>query len=242
MVACYFICVKKGYDAGARPKFQLVRVAKTFCKAILPLLAPIIIIGGILSGIFTATESAVIAVVYCLFLGIVVYRTIKWSDLPSLFAESVISAANVMLIIAGSSLFAWMLQSNNFGVIIQNLFGSALQNQLFIMLVVNMVFFIGGFFLEGTAMQIMFIPILYPIATLAGINPIAFGVTVIVNIALGTLTPPVAVCLYVAASSAHVPVNSIIKQILPLVCILAVDVLILIMVPSLITWLPSFMA
>lgn len=242
IVLCAVLCRIRGYDAGTHPRFSFKEMLLSLKGAFLPLLAPIIIIGGIMSGIFTATESAVIAVVYILVLGMAVYHTIRLSDLPKLFAESVISSANIMLIIAGSSLFAWMLQSNNFGAVIQGAFGSALENSLVVMMIVNIIFFVGGFFLEGTAMQIMFIPILYPIATLVGINPVAFGVTVIVNIALGTLTPPVAVCLYVAASSSHVSVNKIIQQIVPFVLTLAVDVVIFILAPQLITFLPNLMA
>ena len=242
MIVSFFVCKTKGYGEAARVPFSMKELWESFKQAILPMIAPIIIMGGIMSGVFTATESAVVAVVYTLFLGVFIYRTIALQDLPKLFAEAMLMAANVMLIIAASSVFAWILQSNNFGQIIQSLFSGALHSKILIMVIVNLIFFAGGFFLEGTAMQIMFIPILYPIVTLAGIDPVAFGVTVIVNIALGTITPPVAVCLYVASSSANVAVEKIIKEVIPYVIALAVDIVILILCPQLITFMAQFVS
>ena len=116
-----------------------------------------------------------------------------------------------------------------------------MNSQIFVMLVINAIFLVGGFFLEGTAMQIMFIPILLPVATMAGINPIAFGVTVICNIALGNLTPPVGICLYVAASSAGISVDKIIREIMPFILVSVADILLLIFFPQLITWIPGYM-
>lgn len=242
MIVSYAVCRIKGYGAEARVPFSAKEVWDSFKEAILPILAPTIIMGGIMTGIFTATESAVVAVVYTLFLGMCVYHTITIKELPKMFADAMLMAANVMLIIAASSVFAWILQANNFGQIIQSMFSNVLHSKILIMVIVNLIFFAGGFFLEGTAMQIMFIPILYPIVVLAGIDPVAFGVTVIVNIALGTMTPPVAVCLYVAASSGGVAVEKIIREIIPYVAVLALDVLILILFPQIITLLPQFVS
>jgi len=240
MLVCFFIVTFRKLDQSVRTAFSLRSLIKTLKGALLPMLAPIIIVGGILTGILTPTESAIAAVAYTLFLGIAVYRTIKFKDLPELFMSSIVGAANVMLIIAASSLFAWILQTNNFQQVVLRLFGSAINSKIMVMIIINLIFLIGGFFLEGTAMQIMFIPILFPIATVVGINPIAFGVTVICNIALGNLTPPVGICLFVASSSSGVTVDKIIHEIMPFIVISAVDILILIFFPQLITWIPGF--
>lgn len=241
MAICGIICHVRGYDKDNSKRFSVQLIMKTLPKAILPILAPVIIVGGILTGIVTATESAITAVAYTLILGLFVYRTISIKDLPELFVESVIGASNVMFIIGTSSLFAWILQSNNFQQVIESMFGGAVHNKLWVMFIVNVVFFIGGFFLEGTAMQIMFIPVLQPIIELAGINPIAFGVTVICNISIGNLTPPVGVCLYVAANSARAKVDGIIREIMPFVLMALVDVAILVFFPQLITFIPGLM-
>lgn len=241
MALCGIICIRRGYDKGEKKLPALKEFGRAFFHALLPILAPVIIVGGILTGIFTATESAIAAVAYTLFVGIVIYRSISFKDLPRMFVDAVISASNVMFIIGTSALFAWIMQSNKFQDVILSLFGSSVNNQLWVMLIVNIVFFIGGFFLEGTAMQIMFIPVLYPIVQAAGISPIAFGVTVICNIAIGNLTPPVGVCLYVAANSSGAKVNGIIKEIIPFVLVAVIDVAILVLFPQLITWIPSLM-
>lgn len=241
MAICAIICRTRGYDKDNSKRFSMQLILKTLPRAILPILAPVIIVGGILTGIVTATESAITAVAYTLILGLFVYRTISIRDLPELFVESVIGASNVMFIIGTSSLFAWILQSNNFQQVIESMFGGSVHNKLWVMFIVNVVFFVGGFFLEGTAMQIMFIPVLQPIIELAGINPIAFGVTVICNISIGNLTPPVGVCLYVAANSARAKVDGIIREIMPFVLMALVDVAILVVFPQLITFIPDMM-
>lgn len=241
IILCAVTCAVRGYDKGHKSKPSLKLIGKTFIHAILPIMAPVIIVGGILTGIFTATESAIAAVAYTMFISLFVYRSISPKDLPEMFVDSIISASNVMFIIGTSSLFAWIMQSNKFQDVILSMFGSSVNSRLWVMFVVNLVFFIGGFFLEGTAMQIMFIPVLYPVVEAAGISPIAFGVTVICNIAIGNLTPPVGVCLYVAANSARAKVEGIIKEILPFVLVAVIDIVILVVFPQLIDWIPCIM-
>lgn len=241
MLVCGITCYVRGYDKNHCNHFSVTQVLKTLRHALLPIFAPVIIVGGILTGIVTATESAITAVAYTLIVAMVVYRTIRIKDLPEMFVESIIGASNVMFIIGTSSLFAWILQSNNFQQVILNLFGDSVSNKIWVMFIVNLVFFIGGFFLKGTAMQIMFIPVLLPIVQAAGIDTVAFGVTVICNIAVGNLTPPVGVCLYVAANSSNAKVEGIIREIIPFVLITLVDVAILVVFPQLITFIPNMM-
>ena len=241
ILLCAVVCLRRGYDKDHKSRLSLKLIGSTFLQAFLPILAPVIIVGGILTGIFTATESAIAAVAYTLFLAIVIYHSISLKDLPKMFVDSIINASNVMFIIGTSSLFAWIMQSNKFQDVILTMFGSSVNNRLWVMFVVNLVFFIGGFFLEGTAMQIMFIPVLYPIVQAAGISPIAFGVTVICNIAIGNLTPPVGVCLYVAANSSGAKVNGIIREIIPFVLVAVLDIVVLVLFPQLIDWIPSMM-
>ncbi len=241
MVVCWILCTKFGYDENVKVKFTFGNLTKATKEAILPILAPVIIIGGILTGVFTPTESAIAAVAYTLFLALVVYRTISLKELPQIFMDSIISSANVMLIIATSSLFAWLLTMNNFSTAVVQLFGGLIDNQILIMLIINLIFFIGGMFLEGTALQIMFVPVLYPLAMAAGVSPVAFGVTVIVNISLGTMTPPVGVCLFVAAASGGVSFDKVAKEAVPFIIALLLNIVLLILVPGLITYLPSLM-
>lgn len=239
MLVCAVVCFHRGYDKDHKAKLNFGQLGRSFIHAILPLLAPIIIVGGILGGILTATESAIAAVAYCLLISMLVYRTLKLKDLPELFVDACISASNVMFIIGTCSLFAWIMQSNNFQQVILSLFGDSANNKIFVLIVVNIVFFIGGFFLEGTAMMIMFIPVMWPVVQTAGIDPIQFGLTVICNLAIGNLTPPVGICLYVSANSSHAKVEKIIREIIPFVLIAALDIIILIFFEPLTTLIPS---
>lgn len=241
MLVCAGVCLRRGYDKDHSSKLDLRQLARSFYHAILPILAPVIIVGGILTGILTATESAIAAVAYCLGIALFVYRTLKLKDLPELFVDACISASNVMFIIGTCSLFAWIMQSNNFQQFILNLFGDAATNKIFVLLIVNLVFFIGGFFLEGTAMMIMFIPVMWPVVQAANIDPIQFGITVICNLAVGNLTPPVGICLYVSANSSHAKVEGIIREIVPFVLVAVIDIIILIMFEPLTTLIPNLM-
>lgn len=242
IVISAYICITKRIGESSRNKFSFKYFIDSFKKAMLPMLAPIIIIGGILSGVFTPTESSVVAVVYTLLLGLVIYKSIKISDLMDIFVEAIISSANVLLIIASSSLFSWILTRNNFPQILSDFLMNISDNPLFILLVINLIFFIGGMFIEGLALMIMFVPILLPIAMSVGISPIVFGIMVVINIAIGTLTPPVGVCLFVACSSSGVKLDEVSKTVLPFMGVLVLTMILILVFPDLVTFLPDIFA
>ncbi|WP_282138313.1 TRAP transporter large permease [Rossellomorea aquimaris] len=239
MVASRIICIKKNYGVSKSNSFSFSYFIDSFKKAILPLFAPVIIVGGILTGAFTPTESSVIAVVYTLILGLFVYRSIQFRDLSSIFMEAVISSGNVLLIIAASSLFSWILVSHNFPQILSSLITSVSDSPFFIILVINLIFIVGGMFIEGLALLIMFVPILFPIAMGAGMDPIVFGVMIVINIAIGTLTPPVGVCLFVACSSAGVKLDHAMKSAIPFVLVLCFALVLIVLFPSIVTFIPN---
>jgi C4-dicarboxylate transporter, DctM subunit len=239
MVASGIICNKYNYGVSKTNSFSFSYFLDSFKKAILPLLAPVIIVGGILTGIFTPTESSVIAVVYTLILGIFVYKSIKIRELPSIFMEAIVSSGNVLLIISASSLFSWILVSHNFPTILSELITGVSDSPFFIILVINLIFIIGGMFIEGLALLIMFVPILLPIAMSAGMDPIVFGVMIVINIAIGTLTPPVGVCLFVACSSSGVKLDHAVKSAIPFVFVLCFALVLVVIFPELVTFIPS---
>ncbi|MEG9295958.1 TRAP transporter large permease [Mangrovibacillus sp. Mu-81] len=239
MVAARIICSKKNYGVTKSNSFSFNYFIDSFKKAILPLFAPVIIVGGILTGVFTPTESSVIAVVYTLILGLFIYRSIKLRDLTSIFMEAIISSANVLLIIAASSLFSWILVSHNFPQILSGLITSVSDSPFFIILVINLIFIIGGMFIEGLALLIMFVPILLPIALSTGMDPVVFGVMIVINIAIGTLTPPVGVCLFVACSSSGVKIEHAMKSAVPFVLLLCFALVLIVLFPSLVTFIPN---
>jgi C4-dicarboxylate transporter DctM subunit len=136
-------------------------------------------------------------------------------------------------------LFSWLLTRYNFPTILSKILFGISDNPLFILFVINLIFFFGGMFIEGLALIIMFVPILLPIATSVGIDPLAFGIMVIVNIALGTLTPPVGVCLFVAASASRVKLDEVSKSAFPFVGVLVLVLILIVVFPALITFLPT---
>jgi C4-dicarboxylate transporter, DctM subunit len=239
MVASGIICNKYNYGVSKTNSFSFSYFLDSFKKAILPLLAPVIIVGGILTGIFTPTESSVIAVVYTLILGMFVYKSINIRELPSIFMEAIVSSGNVLLIISASSLFSWILVSHNFPQILSELITGVSDSPFFILLVINIIFIIGGMFIEGLALMIMFVPILLPIAMSTGMDPIVFGVMIVINIAIGTLTPPVGVCLFVACSSSGVKLDHAVKSAIPFVLVLCLALVLVVIFPELVTFIPS---
>jgi len=240
MFVSAFISIKQGYGVKYYKKFTLKYLFISMKEAFLPMLIPIIIIGGILGGIFTPTEASVIAVIYTLFLGIFVYKSIKISDISDMFTESTLNAASVMFLIAASSLFSWILVSNGFSKQVSEFVFSVSKNPIFILLVINVIFFIGGMLLEGLALMIMLVPILLPIAMDVGIDPVAFGVMIVINIAIGTITPPVGVCISVASSSGGVNFESVAKSAVPFILSLVLVLLLVIIFPTIITSIPDF--
>jgi C4-dicarboxylate transporter, DctM subunit len=239
IIVSAIICNTTKMNVHDTKNFSIKYVGESFRKAILTLVAPVIIIGGILTGIFTPTESSVIAVVYTLILGLVIYKSIKITNLKEIFVEAVLSSANVMFIVAASALFSWILIRNNFPQIMSDLIFGVSNSPAFILFISNLIFFIGGMFIEGLALMIMFVPILLPISTSVGIDPIVFGIMTVVNIAIGTLTPPVGVCLYVASSAAKIKFDEAAKSVVPFVFVMLVALVLIVAFPALITFIPK---
>lgn len=233
------ICFKNGYGEATASGFSLQTLATATKAAALPLIAPLIVVGGILTGAFTPTGSSVIAVVYTMFLGMIIYKKIKIADLPDVFLEAVVSSANVVLIIAASSLFSWYLTKAGVPAAISQALFAVSTNPWFILLAINFIFFVGGMFLEGLALIIMFVPILLPVAMKVGIDPVFFGVMVVINIAIGTLTPPVGVCLFVASSSGGVGYESVARRATPFIMALVAVLALTCLYPELITFIPK---
>jgi C4-dicarboxylate transporter DctM subunit len=239
IAASAVVCVRRGYGTVIAEGFSLRALVHSGRDAVLPIIAPTIIIGGIVFGIFTPTESSVVAVVYTLFLGMVVYRSIGIRDLPTILLDATISAANVMLIIGTSCLFSWFLTANNFMDYVSAVFLGVSKNPLIVMILINIILFIAGMFFEGTAIMIMFVPILLPIAVSVGIDPVAFGVTTVINIAIGTLTPPVGVCLFVASSVGRLEFEKVARSAVPFVVALFVVLVLTLVWPDMITIIPN---
>lgn len=196
MIVVSRISKKKNYPMSEG--FSGKRVAVEFKSSIWALLAPVIILGGILGGIFTPTEAAAVAVIYSFFVGKFIFREIAWKDLPGILFQSGITTGAILLIISLANVFAWVIAANQIPVKLSSLFLSATSNPYIFLAIVNVLLLIVGMFMETGAAIILLAPILAPIAVKLGIHPLHFGFMMVLNLAIGMATPPVGVCLFVS--------------------------------------------
>ena len=233
--------LSKKYGYGAAVTFSWRRLARNFVAAIPALGAPVIILGGILGGIFTATESAAAAVFYSMVVGLFIYREVKTRDFSAIFIEGSVIAAIVMFIIATASIFSWVAAIDE---IPERLAGNLLglsENPVVLLLLINLVLLIAGTFVETTAALILLVPMIMTLLPSLGIDPVQLGVIVVTNLAIGMLTPPMGICLIVSASISGGSISAISRRIIPFLLILLVDLLIITFYAPLTTWLPTLL-
>ena len=213
MIVCYVTAKKRGYGKANATKFSLANVGKKFIEAFWALLMPVIILGGIYGGIFTPTEAAAVSVVYGFVVGLVIYREMDIKKIPGLFMSAGKSTAMVMMIIATAASFGWILTSERIPDVIAAAMISISSNKIVILLLINILLLIVGCLMETTAAIIILTPIFLPIVTQLGVNPVHFGIIMVVNLAIGMSTPPLGVNLFVACGIAKVSVEQITKSI-----------------------------
>ena len=197
------------------------------------LLMPVVVLGGIYGGVFTPTEAAAVAVLYSFIIGTVVYREIKLKDLYGILRKSVISSAVIMFIIANAGLFAFLITRAGVPGAIGQWLEQVLQSPVYFLLGVNLALFIIGMFIETGAAIIVLAPILVPVAVHFGIDPVHFGMVVVVNLALGMITPPFGVNLFAACTVAKISLDRIIKDLIPFIGVILVCLMVVTFVPQL---------
>jgi C4-dicarboxylate transporter DctM subunit len=202
-------------------------------RASLSLLMPVIILGGIFGGIFTATEAAVVAVFYALFLGVVVYRKLKLRDLPAIFATAAVTSAVVMIIVAFAAMFGFALHLLRAPQQIGMLLTTITDNPIYFLLLVNLFLLVVGMFMETFAAIVILGPILSPIAATYGIDPVHFGLIMIVNLAVGMVTPPVGVNLFIACGIARVSMEELMRPLSIFLAVLLANLMVISYAPSL---------
>ncbi len=190
--------VSKKKNYAMSEGFSGARVKEELKSSVWALMAPVIILGGILGGVFTPTEAAAVAVIYSFFVGKFVFREITWKDLPGILFQSGITTGAILLIISLANVFAWVIAANQIPVKLSSMFLSATSNPYVFLLIVNILLLIVGMFMETGAAIILLAPILAPIATQLGVHPLHFGFMMVLNLAIGMATPPVGVCLFVS--------------------------------------------
>lgn len=235
MVAWY--ARRRGYPRDAA--FSLRRLGVAFSRAFLSLMTPVIIVGGILFGLFTPTEAAIAAVVYALFLGVVVYRTLNLRRLIRVSLDTVETTAIIMFIVASASIFAWILTSNR----VTEHFASGLlqltDNKALILLIILAILLIVGCFMETIAAITILVPVLLPVVTSLGVDPVHFGVVMVLTLMIGLLTPPVGMVLYVLSRVSHTPFERCVAATMPFLIPLVIVLLLVTFFPNLSMWLPT---
>lgn len=212
---------------------------EAFKDAVWGLMMPVIILGGIYGGIFTPTEAAGVAVVYGLIVGMFVYKEIKIKDLYNLFIDAAVSSATVMYIVASASIFAWILTTSHVASNISNGIIGLGTSKVAVLLLVNLIFLIAGCFLDCNSAFYILIPILLPVMKAYNVDPIHFGVFATVNMAIGLITPPVGINLYVGCSIADISVGELCKRIIPFVLAGVIALLLITFVPQITMLIPN---
>jgi tripartite ATP-independent transporter DctM subunit len=223
-------CKFKGYGkSDYLGRMLFVRATK---EAALALIMPVIILGGIYGGVFTPTEASVVAVVYALFVGMVVYREIRLKDLFPIFRKSVISSAVIMFIIANAGMFSYLIARAGVPEAIGEFLKQYLTSSTTFLLGVNVALFMIGMFIETTSSIIVLAPILVPVAIKFGVDPVHFGLIMVVNLACGMITPPFGVNLFAACTVAKISVDQIVRQLIPFVLTVIACLLLITYFPS----------
>lgn len=222
-------------------RFNIRVFLVTFADALLPLFTPVIIVGGILTGMFTPTEAAIAAVAYSLFLGLALYRTLDLKSILRVSMETIETTASIMMIVAASAIFAWILTANQVAdLFAQQLLGLTEDPTMILLIIMGIVLFVGCF-METIAAITILTPVLLPVAMQIGIDPVHFGVILILNLMIGLLTPPVGMVLYVLSKVAAVPFERCVIATAPFLVPLIAVLLLLSFVPSLSMWLPVYL-
>jgi tripartite ATP-independent transporter DctM subunit len=218
MVINYFIARKRGYGM-VEEKITLQVFFRTFLGAIIPMLMPIIIIGGILGGIFTPTEAAAVAVAYALLIGFFVLRTLTLQVLPRIFSRSAVATGTILIVIGLANAFAWVLATQQVPQKVSEFIFSISRDPLVFLLLVNIFLLIVGCLMEGLAAIIIIVPILMPMVAQLGINPLHFGLVVVVNMMIGLITPPMGLCLFVVCGISKIKIGPLFKEVYPFLII-----------------------
>lgn len=235
MLTASLMALAGGYGERLRPSLgeYAGNLAAAFRRAFLSLLMPVIILGGIYGGIFTPTEAAVVAVVYAMILGVFVYGEIALKDLPRIFADAALTSSVVMIIVGFAAMFGFALHLLNAPQAIAGALAGVSSDPLVFLLLVNLFLLTVGMFMETFAAIIILAPILAPVAISFGVDPVHFGLIVIVNLAVGMVTPPVGVNLFIACGIAKITMERLMRPLLVFLAVLMLNLAIITYVPAL---------
>ncbi|MFB4161583.1 TRAP transporter large permease [Geomicrobium sp. JSM 1781026] len=231
MLYAYIYAKRKGYKGNGEP-FSFKKFGAALWDAKWALLVPIIILGGIYSGYFTPTEAAAVAVIYGLIAGVVLYRELKIKDLYAILRNSALTTASILFIIGAATVFGTIMTIEHIPSQIANAMLSITENPILLILIITVLLLIVGCFMDTTAAIIIFTPLLLPVGMELGYDPIHFGMIIILNLAIGFITPPIGVNLFVASGISGVSIVSLSKAVLPFIGVILLTLFIVIFVPE----------
>ncbi len=239
MIMVWYMSKKRNYPRDEAFSFR--NVGRKFKTAILPLMTPVIIVGGIVSGAFTPTEAAVCAASYALVLGLFVYRTLNVKKLVAVSIETIETTASIMLIVGAATIFAWILTANQAAALFAETLLGLTDNKTLILLMIMLVVLLIGLFMETIAAISILVPVLLPVSAQIGVDPIHLGIIVILNLMIGLLTPPVGMVLFVLSKVSGVSFERCVRATMPFLVPLVVVLLLLTFIPQLTLFLPELL-
>ena len=239
MLVSWYMAKKR----GIRPEgnFSFAHLAKAFKESFFALMTPVIIIGGIYGGIFTPTEAAAVAAVYGIFVGLFIYKELKFRDFPQIIFQAVIGTTMIMLLVGAANVFGWLLTSLQIPHRLGEFVVSITTSPIMFLMALNVLLLIAGTMVNASAAVVILTPIFLPVAKTLGIDPLFFGVLMVVNLAIGCITPPVGLDLFVASAITKVPIERVMIASLPYLGALLVTLVILTLFPWFVTVLPYAM-
>lgn len=237
MIYCYIIAVKRKYPKG--DPFDIKNVLETLADSIWGLITVIIVVFGVVTGVFTATESAAIAVIWAMFVGFFIYKELTLIKMWRVIERSLGTLAIVMILISTSQVFGWLLTYLKMPELVANAITSVTNNKYIIMLILNVTMLVLGTIMDMSAIILVATPILLPIAVGAGLDPVHFGVIMILNLGIGLITPPVGGTLFVGSAVSGVPIERLTKTLLPFFAVMVVVLIIITYIPGIVMYFPN---
>ena len=236
MFACFLINYNQ--DVGSGDKASLKQVIAAFAQAIPSLLLIVIVLGGIIGGVFSATEASAIAVAYAFLLAVFIYGEVKIRDIPRILLKCAMTTSVVMLLVGASSAMSWVLAVEQVPQSVSAALLAITDNPLITLLIINALLLVVGTFMDMTPAVLIFTPIFLPVVMGMGMNPVHFGILMIANLCIGLCTPPVGTCLFVGCSVGGTTIAKVVKPLIPIFIAMVIALLLITYIPGLSLWLP----
>lgn len=240
MVGSYIISVKRNYPKG--DKFSIANLLKQLSVSFWALAAVLIVVVGVVGGAFTATESAAIAVIYSLIVSVFIYKGLDWKGVWRVMGECVETLSIVLILISTSSIFGYCLTRLHVPIMAANAITGLTNNPVILALLLNLILLVLGCIMDMAPIILIATPILMPIATSIGIDPIQFGIMVVLNCGIGLLTPPVGAVLFIGSAVSKVPIERVVKATLPFYLCMIITLLLITFIPAISLWLPQVLS